>query len=275
MGTGASSFQTGRSDEERLRTWHSVGFRRKGVYRAFYEAAPRVNVSSTRLCPLSVAARVIAWCRQAKASFYPRSKQWRHAGRRRTRGIGWGGTPSICRCSLRHQAQHRVSRSVQIMLAAARAFGRVARSLCRRADAGRLVDARIAPQGVENPLEPPRVGPRPRATCRVAPPAAPTHRRSAVRTVRDSVRVSRFIPSISPPDAHRDRLDVRTAVPGRCHQDEPRERSGPAPPRSTGRYRRCERTSRRLGCAAGLARDPTSRLRRWRPTAGSPSRNDA
>jgi hypothetical protein len=108
--------------------------------------------------PLSVAARVIAWCQQARASFYPRSKQWRHAGRRRTGGIGWGGTPSICWCSLRHQARHRVSRPVQIMLAAARAFVRVPRSLCRRAAAGRLVDARIAPQGVENPREPPREG---------------------------------------------------------------------------------------------------------------------
>jgi hypothetical protein len=37
----------------------------RAIHSAFYEAAPRVNVSSTRLCPLSVAARVIAWCRQA------------------------------------------------------------------------------------------------------------------------------------------------------------------------------------------------------------------
>jgi hypothetical protein len=102
---------------------------RKGPSSAFYEAAPWVNVSSTRLCPLSVAARVIAWCRQARASFYPRSKQWRHAGRRRTGGVGWGGTPSICRCSLgtrRDIASRAPSRSCSPLRVH---FGRVPRSL--------------------------------------------------------------------------------------------------------------------------------------------------
>ncbi len=73
------------------------------------------------------------------------ANEWQHAGRRRTGGIGWDGTPSIWRCSLGHQALHRVSRPVRIMLAAARAFGRRPRPLCRSADASRLVDTRIAP----------------------------------------------------------------------------------------------------------------------------------
>src|SRR4030095_11281589 len=131
--------------------------RKKALHRAFYEAAPRVNVSSTSLVVLCRSCRSRPRATSG-ASFYPRSNEWRHAGRRRTGGIGWGGTPSICRCSLRHQAPRRVSRPVRVILAAARAFGRVPRSLCRRAEAGRLVDARIAPHGVENPREPPREG---------------------------------------------------------------------------------------------------------------------
>jgi hypothetical protein len=55
--------------------------RHEGPFREGLQNAPHLGPSPSPFC--------------RGASFYPRSNEWRHAGRRRTGGIGWGETPSI------------------------------------------------------------------------------------------------------------------------------------------------------------------------------------
>ena len=80
---------------------------------------------------------------------------------------------------------------------------------------------------------------RPRQGVRAAPPG-PRPWSGGV------VRAPHVLPAadagVEPPAAYHDRLDIRTAVPGRCHQDELGQRSGAAPPR--GRRRHCWAGSR-------------------------------
>src|SRR5262245_35096557 len=93
-----------------------------------------------------------------RASFYPRSKQWRHAvagalgesaGAGRHLSVGARTAPG---------ATSRLAPRPG-MLAAVRALPPASRwHLGRRADARRRVDAPIAPQGIENPREAPRKG---------------------------------------------------------------------------------------------------------------------
>src|SRR5262245_32794928 len=130
--------------------------REKGCCHGFYEAAPRVNVSSTRLSPhpLSVVAGEIAAA--SLASVYPRSNRWRPL----VSPAQWGSRQERDAIYLsvraRHQRGHRVSRPFRCDSPQGSRPSAVSMPLRHHVDADGLVHGPIAPDRVENAREPPR-----------------------------------------------------------------------------------------------------------------------